>query len=353
MISPEQTDHQYPASYIQSNDLAVEMAHAEYPYRLTAQEATKNGLTEEATRLGYQANIMGVFAGKAYLSTLETQLEAGNGKETLATTPETLTPEEQAYKETALEQLKVSFSSYENVMGAMNSHRNPQDKLFIAGEEQAKTALEAILTPAMIRAEMAQIAEFTANPEENSPEAGFDTLFIPNESLTAGDETALANHLQAKLTAYGGEAYTYEPMHNSDTAHKATGSDTEVLAVRVPKHLNVRKGVGTEEKTAVQSQADDVNAHNNDPNTSYKLQMGTDIEALTHIALLIDTNAIDATTPGYDDKRFWSIYYKNVLQEPVDDFVSYVCVGVDGRLYRNGSDINNDPPSRALVVPKA
>ncbi len=273
--------------------------------------------------------------------------------EAITPSPETLTPEEQAYKETALEQLKVSFSSYENVMGAMNSHRNPQDKLSVAGEEQAKTALEAILTPAMIRAEMAQIAEFTANPEGNSPEAGFDTLFIANESLTAEAERALANHLQDKLTAYSGEAYTYEPMHNQATTHRGNGSDAKVVAVRVPKHLNVRKGVATSEKTAVQDQADTVNAHNNDPNTSYKLQMATDMEALAHIALMIDTNAIDTTTPGYDEKRFWSTYYKNVLQTPVDVCLSDVFVNDDGQLYRYRSDVRNGYPSRALVVPKA
>lgn len=351
MSSPEQIDHQHPASCITNSDLAVEMAYAEYPYLLTAQEATKNGLAEEATQLGYLANIKGVMAGEVYLETLQDQLRAGTGKETLITTSETLTPEEQAYKETAIELLVASHDSYNSYVGAMN---NPKDKLVVAGAEQTKTALEAVLTPAMIRAEMAQIAEFTANPIENSPEAGFGTVFIPNVNLTDNDETVLASYLQGKLPAYKGSdgAYVYPALHNSDTAHTATGADTDVLAVRVPKHLNVAKGVGTDEITAVQDQANQVNAHNNDPNTSYTLQMASDMVALAHIALLIDTKAIDATNPDYKAERFWATYYKNVLQAPVDDCVSDVFVGDNGQVDRDGSYVYVDLPSRALVVPK-
>jgi len=354
MSNPEQISHEYPTSYITSSDLAVEMAYAEYPYRLTAQEASKNGLAEEATRLGYLANIKGVMAGEVYLETLQDQLRAGTGEETLITTPEVLTPQEQAYKETALERFAVSNNSYRSYMHAMNKHKSPEDKLVVVGSERAKTALEAILTPAMIRAEMAQVAEFTANPIENSPEAGFDTVFIPNADLTDRDETVLANHLQGKLRAYKGKdgAYVYPALHNSDTAHTATSADANVVAVRVPRHLNVAKGVGTNEITAVQDQANQVNAHNNDPNTSYKLEMASDMVALAHIALLIDTQAIDTTNPNYNAKRFWATYYKNVLQAPVDGCVSGVYVGVDGQLRRDRSDVDYDNPSRALVVPK-
>ena len=96
-----------------------------------------------------------------------------------------------------------------------------------------------------------------------------------------------------------------------------------------------------------------MNAHNNDPNTSYKLQIATDMEALSHIALQIETGAIDATNPNYDEKRFWSTYYKNVLQAPVGICVSSVFVYDNGQLVRNGSNVYNDVASRALVVPKA
>ena len=290
----------------------------------------------------------------------ETGVEFDNPLKGLASTEaitlETLTPEEQAYKEAILEGLGVSRNSYSSVMDAMNStkaRKQGKNKLSVATETEARTALEAVLTPAMIRAEMAQIAEFTANPEQGSPEAGFDTLFITNKSLTADDETALANHLQGKLTAHSGKAYTYEPLHNGSTAHVATSSDAKVLAVRVPKHLNVRKAENTAEQTAVDVQKTAVEAHNNNPDTTYKLQMASDLEALTHIALLIDTNAIDTTNPNYDEKRFWSSYYKNVLAAPVDGCVSDVYVGDDGRLCRSRSDVDYDDPSRALVVPKA
>ena len=272
--------------------------------------------------------------------------------EQVATDPETLTPEEQAYKEIAIELLVASHDSYSGYMGAIK--KGKRNKLPVATSEEARLAAEAVLTPAMIRAEMAQIAEFTANPIENSPEAGFDTVFIPNANLTDRNETVLANNLQGKLQAYKGSdgAYVYPALHNSDTAHTATSADANVVAVRVPRHLNVAKGAGTSEVTAVQDQANQVNAHNNDPNTSYKLEMASDMVALAHIALLIDTQAIDTTNPKYDAKRFWATYYKNVLQAPVGGCVSSVCVDGRGQVFRGRSNVNFDAPSRALVVPK-
>jgi len=268
-------------------------------------------------------------------------------------TPETLTPEEQAYKETAMERLAASHDSYSNYMSAMNNHIDALDSLVVAGAEQTKTALEALLTPAMIRAEMAQIAEFTANPEPDSPEAGFDTVFIPNVNLKDYDEKVLATYLQGKLPAYkGGDAYVHQALHNSSTVHTATGADTDVLAVRVPRHLNVRKGVGTKEKTAVQSQSDAVNCHNNDPNTSYKLEMASDLVAMAHIALLVDTKAIDTTNPSNDEERYWRTIYKNVLRTPVGDCVSNVFVNIDGRMCRGRYGSSYGVASRALVKPR-
>ena len=82
--------------------------------------------------------------------------------EAITLSPETLTPEEQSYKETALERLAVSEDSYVRNMSAMN--KGKRNKLSVATPEEARTAFELVMTPAMIRAEMAQIAEFTANP---------------------------------------------------------------------------------------------------------------------------------------------------------------------------------------------
>jgi hypothetical protein len=266
--------------------------------------------------------------------------------------PETLTPEEQAYKEEAIKSLFVSYGSYDGYAHAI--HKGKRSKLSLATIKEARVAFEATMTPATIRAEMAQIAEFTANPEENSPEAGFDTVFIPNTDLTATDETAMAKYLQDKIEAFASAngAYVDPVLHNDDTAHKATSNDVKVLAVRVPRHLNVRRSINTSKKAAVRFQADAVEAHNNNPDTAYKLEMADDLTAMAHIALLIDTNAIDTTT-SYDEKRFWSTYYKNILVTPIEGYVANVCVDDYGRFARDRTYIDIGSPSRALVVPKA
>lgn len=262
--------------------------------------------------------------------------------------PETLTPEEQAYKETALERLKESFGSYSGVMDAMNRTRKSKEKLRVVTEAEAKVALEVVLTPTQIRAEIAQIAEFSTNPEANGPEAGFDTVFVPNADLTAKDETAVATYLQNRLQAYKGTdgAHLHELLHNQGTAHKATGVGLDVVVVRAPRHLNIRAGNVATQKTAVE-------AHNNNLDKDYKLVMADDTIAMAHIALLIDTGAIDTTNPNYDNKRFWSTYYKNVLATPFGGCVPSIAVDADGRFSRAWGHISNDFPSRALVVPKA
>lgn len=265
------------------------------------------------------------------------------------TNPEALTPEEQAYKEAILEGFAVSHESYASVMDVMNgtkARKAAKNKLPVATEAEARRALEAILTPAQIRAEMAQIVEFTTNPEANSPEAGFDTVFVADKDLTTEDETVLANVIQSKLKTYKGEAYVYEPLHNDGTAHRGSDSGVSVRAIRTPRHLNVRAGnVATQKAT--------VEAHNNNPDVSYKLEMADDLTAMSHIALLVDTGAINTTNPNYDEKRFWATYYKNVLATPVDGYVPNVYVNDDGQLGRDGSYVYDDRPSRALVVPKA
>lgn len=267
---------------------------------------------------------------------------------------ETLTEEEQAYKETVLEQLKTSFGSYQGVMEAINGssdRENDEAKLPIATEAEAQAALEAVLTPAMIRAEIAQIAEFSTNPEANSPRPGFDTVFIPNADLTATDETAVAAYLQRLIPVYQGEdgAYLYPPLHNQETAHKAdVGNAANVTAVRVPRHLNVRGGTVAEQKAAVK-------AHNDpkqNPDATYVLEMADDLAALSHIALLVARGDIDTTNPDYDEGRFWATYYKDVLAKPQDGVVPDVYVDGDGQVFRDRSDVYFDVPSRALVVPK-
>lgn len=270
-----------------------------------------------------------------------------------ATSLETLTPEEQAYKAEALKGLRLSHGSYVSVMEAINGTAKRragrgQNKLPVASVAEAQAALEAVLTPAMIRAERAQIAEFTANPEANSPEPGFDTVFITTKALTAADENAIAAHLQRKLPAYPGKSYIYEPLHNESTAHRGNDTDdteTKVVAVRVPRHLNLRRGTVDRQKAAIE-------AHNQDPGQNTTLQTASDLVAMTHIATLIDGGAIDTTTEGYNEARFWATHYKDVLAAPQGGVVPGVVVYGDARFNRGGSSVGYDGPSRALVVPR-
>ena len=270
------------------------------------------------------------------------------------TSLETLTPEEQAYKAEALEALRVSYGSYTAVMEAMNgtAERNTDgdaNRLPVASEAEAKVALEAVLTPAMIRAELAQIAEFTTRPEANSPEPGFDTVFITTARLTAADENAVAAYLQSKLPAYKGKPYIYEPLHNETTAHgghDTTDAETKVVAVRVPRHLNLRRGTVAQQKEAIL-------AHNQDPKQGTTLQTANDLIAMMHIATLISSGKLDTTTEGYDETRFWATYYKDVLAAPRGGVVPRVCVFGGARFDRDGSGVSGGDPSRALVVPKA
>lgn len=268
------------------------------------------------------------------------------------TSLEILTPEEQAYKAEALEALRVSHGSYVSVMDAINSTKNRRatnNRLPVANEAEAQAALEAVLTPAMIRAERAQIAEFTANPEANSPEPGFDTVFIPTKALTAADENAVATSLQGKLPAYDGGPYVYEPLHNQATAHHGENTrdtETKVVAVRVPHHLNLRSGTVAEQKAAILT-------HNQDPEQGTTLQTANDLIAMMHIATLIDRGVINTTTEYYDKARFWTTYYKDVLAAPQDGIVSSVYVNDAALFYRLGSFVDRANPSRALVVPRA
>lgn len=265
------------------------------------------------------------------------------------TSLEALTPEEQAYKAEALEALRLSYGSYESVMGAMNSteeRKAARNKLPVASVAEAQAALEAVLTPAMIQAERAQIAEFTANPEANSPEPGFDTVFITTKALTAVDENAVAAYLQSKLPAYTGEPYVYKSLHNETTAHRGDSTETKVVAVRVPRHLNLRRGTVAEQKSVIL-------AHNQDPKQNTTLQTASDLVAMMHIATLIDRGAIDPTTEDYDEARFRATYYKDVLAAPRGGVVPVVFVDDNARFNRDRSCVSVVGPSRALMVPRA
>lgn len=357
-----------PVSYELAVDLAY-VAHEAFDRMKTAEELLAAAKTIEQAAIPGTALEVGATAllasrydaaarDFAYVNNsvpnFRTEVEGGLSVtpatyEADTTSLEILTPEEQAYKAEALEALRVSHGSYVSVMDAINSTKNRRatnNRLPVANEAEAQAALEAVLTPAMIRAERAQIAEFTANPEANSPEPGFDTVFIPTKALTAADENAVATSLQGKLPAYDGEPYVYEPLHNQATAHGGNDTDNTVIAVRVPHHLNLRRGTVAEQKAAIET-------HNQDPEQDTTIQTASDLVAMMHIATLIASGELDTTTTeGYDEARFWATYYKDVLATPRGGIVPGVYVSADARFGRVCSNVYRDSPSRALVVPR-
>lgn len=71
------TPQEIPATYIQDQGLAEEMAYGEKPHRELAALATQVGLTDEATAQASKAEQAGVEAGRSYIAGLTVNLEAG------------------------------------------------------------------------------------------------------------------------------------------------------------------------------------------------------------------------------------------------------------------------------------
>lgn len=348
-----------PATYIQDIGLAEEIAYGEYPHTVMALEATKLGLEDEAARHRNLANEAGAIAGRSYIDGLSAQLEQSLN---LASPEAILTPEEQEFRESLLEGFELSYGTYTSMIDAMNhTDERKNNKLEQATEAEAMEAIDALLTPGVLREAMRQMEEFTAHPIESgdmkSPEAGFDIILMQNDNLTAADESAVAQGIQAVLPAYNGTDFVHPPMHNEQTAHKANGADTKVTAALAPRHLNIQpapekadRGLGD---TATESQRKAVLAQNETLKADgvELVTSGIDLEAMTHIAQLIADSAIDVASKGYDRNRFDATYYKDVLADSVDGYVPDVYVRDSGQLYRSDSHVVHDLPSRALVVP--
>jgi hypothetical protein len=135
--------------------------------------------------------------------------------------------------------------------------------------------------------------------------------------------------------------------HNDDTTHKDTDSVSPVLAVRVPKHLNVRFG-------DVSSQKASVEAHNNDPDSEYLLGMADDLTILAYIGLLIDTGVIVTTSGIKDTDNYYASFFRNILANPLEGKVPSVDIRIRGtyQLRLDTSDTEFRIPTRALVKPK-
>lgn len=258
-----------------------------------------------------------------------------------------LTPEQRELRETLLAGVTASHATYEVAMIAINERR--RNKLNPVHLEDARAMAEAYLTDDVVRELYAQL-EGAKRPEiERSPRPGFDLLFIPNETLTTGDEDAVAVAVQKAVPAYSGTPYVYRALH-SNPHQKNRDNETGVSIVIAPRHLNLPTGTVTEQNAAITTYNKAAEANRG----ATALRSADDLEAMVHNLHSIRTNPAGKNwnSPNvYDERRFWATYHRNVQGTPVaGGFVPHSYVNDDGRFNRNYSLGLDEFASRALVV---
>jgi len=265
-----------------------------------------------------------------------------------ATNVETLTPEEQEFKESLLGGFNTSYDVYTSTLDVMNAQeRRINNPLEQATEEKARQVIEELLTPGVIREAMANVAAAEDIPENEEygliPRAR--VALMVDQNTTAADETVAAEDLQAKFEkAYSGDDYLNPDFHNESTAHKATRPGAIVRAEIVFDHLNLPSATATEQKTLVDT-------HNEAPDTETKYKTGDNMVFVAHINQLVAEGLIDTTTESDVIERFYASYYRNVsAAEPGVGRVSGSCVYDDAQVCRDYSGVRNDNPSRASLV---
>ena len=250
----------------------------------------------------------------------------------------TLTPESLLR---SLDTALVTYGSFVNTVNTARAevkrHKKPA-QLEVVDADIIHRDVEALLANKHLMAELqAEIDYFTANPEEGSPEAGFELVIVP-EGLSASDEQAIAHNLQGKIPSSYSKPYIRPNHYNDKRASEVTSKGYRLAFA--PRHYNVPKGT-----TAYQTSWMRVN---NQRTTATKLQTATDGEAMSYINGLVDNRQLD--NPGI---RFDQTYFRRFDQAPRVVYVSLVRVYGYGRLDLGGSRTAYDYPARALVVPKA
>lgn len=258
---------------------------------------------------------------------------------TLSTSPEQapLSPE------SLLEGFDQAYQTYGFVLDATNSARaeakgrKKPAQLETVSADDIRTDVEALLANEDVIAELqAEVDHFVANPEADSPAPGFDLVIVP-EGLTASDEQAVAEGVQAKITT-DYTPYIRPEAYNDKRTPEVTGKGYRIAFA--PRHYNVPKGTAAEQTKWLTAY--------NQQTAATELQTATDAEALAYINGLADTGALDNPSTRFDQT-----YFRRSDQAPHDGCVSVVCVFGDGGLFLDGSDVRNVDPARALVVPKA
>ena len=306
----------------------------------------ENALTDLATAsvvaeksAAYALSVVPSFRNEVVLPTVETSPET-----------DTLSPEEQEFKESLLAGFELSYGTYTSTLDTMNNTpERINNKLQEATETEARAEIDALLTPAVVRESMDSVARFDTLDEKDKHglEARARVLLVVDQDLTATDETAATKDLQRLFKdAWSGDDYVYPPFHGETTAKRATKPGAKVQAVVAFDHLNIPAGTAKEQGVLLE-------VHNKDKNAQTEYITGDDMAFIAHTRQLIAEGKIDTTNSEYVENRFWATYYRDVLAKPVDGCVPFSCVGASGRVYRGFSDVWNGYPSRALMVPKA
>jgi hypothetical protein len=265
-------------------------------------------------------------------------------KSALDSSQEISTPEQAPLSpESLLEGFDQAYQTYSFLLDASNGararakgHQKPA-QLEAVPADTIRADVEALLANEDLMAELqAEVDYFTANPEKDSPTPGFEIGIVP-EGLTASDEQAVAEGVQAKITTEY-TPYIRPEAYNDKRTPEVTGKGYRI--VFFPKHYNVPKGTA-------QNQTNWMNGSNHHTTTT-ELQTATDAEALAYINGLADTGALDNPSTRFDQT-----YFRRSDQAPYVDRVSRVYVSDIGRLYLSRSVVHDGDSARALVVPKA
>ncbi len=267
----------------------------------------------------------------------------GARSDTTTTTPE-ITPEAPVIsREGLLSTLDTALTTFSSQVDVVNGERSKvkgrkkPEQLKAVDQDVIRAEVEALVSdPATIAELQAQADYFTANPETDSPAAGFDIEIVP-EGLTDTDEEAIARDVQSKITSQY-SPYIRGSRYNDKRTPEVTGKGFRIAFA--PRHYNVPTGT-TPFQTKWMKAA-------NETTTATKLQTATDAEALAQINNLQATGALDDP-----DTRFHTSYFRRFDQAPVDGVVSSVFVVGDGGLLLGGSVVRGACSARALVVPKA
>ncbi len=245
--------------------------------------------------------------------------------------------------ESLLEGFDQAYQTYSFLLDATNRARarargpKKQAQLETVTADAICSDVEAVLANETVMAELqAEIDYFTANPEADSPDPGFEIGIIP-EGLTANDEQAVAEEVQAKITTEY-TPYIRPEVYNDKRTPEVTGKGYRI--VFFPKHYNVPSG-------KAQNQTNRMNG-NNHRSTVTELQTATDTEALAYINGLADTKQLDNPST-----RSNQTYFRRSDQVPHDGYVACVCVCDCGELGLDESGVRYGRSTRALVVPKA